>query len=201
MVGGGVARVPGQGKKGGVLTLIRKNPPYNIGKTDADTEGRGLTVTLNPMETISSRSITITNLYAPNIQHKQFYQSLTDWLLSYPISNHMIGGDFNLTISELEDRKRIKSYTSLRPTRSQSQDKHQSSILEDFLQHTCLIDCWRSTHPEARDCTHYSKAQNFFSRIDYFLLPTTLPGKLREIEIHGISITDHALISLEIKTH
>lgn len=96
---GEVIGSPVQGKKGGVNTLIRKNMPYNIGKIDADTEGRRLMVALNPMEKIPSRSITITNLYALNIQHKKFYQSLTDWFLTYPISNHMIGGYFNSAVA------------------------------------------------------------------------------------------------------
>lgn len=45
-MGGSLAK----GKKGGVVTLLKKNLPYKIDKTDTDTEGRRVTITLRPTD-------------------------------------------------------------------------------------------------------------------------------------------------------
>lgn len=103
-----------------MITLIKKNLPYTVGQTDADTEGRRLTVTLNPIETLLTKSITITN---PNVQQREFFKSLTDWFLTYPITKHLIGGDFNATFSDLEDRKHTIPTKSIRCMRILHQHK------------------------------------------------------------------------------
>lgn len=131
---------PAKGKIGGVVTLLKKNLPYTVGKTEADTEGHKLTATLTPKGTNYSSDITITNLYAPNTQHKQFYHDFTDWYLANPIPHHMIGGDFNLTVSEAEDRKQLRTRTQNTPPKNCHQHIQQTSVLEEFLTHIYLID-------------------------------------------------------------
>lgn len=100
-------------KRRGNYFREKKTCPTTV-KIDADEEGRRITVTLQSTDNVHSKNITITNLYAPNIQQKQFYTSFTDWYLTYPITNHMIGGNFNLTVLALEDRKHIQQKPNTR---------------------------------------------------------------------------------------
>lgn len=113
----------------------------------------------------------------------------------------MIGGDFNLMVSDMEDRRHTTRSKNSKHTKTLQKPTLKTSVLEELLQHTRLIDTWRSLHPDAREYTHYSHSQNSFSRIDYFMLPPSIQKRTKDIDIHGISITDHALLSLKLQIH
>lgn len=102
---------------------------------DADTGSR-LTITLIPTTTNRSRSVTITNLYAPNrkqtillrahrlVPKKQFYHKLTNWYLNQHIANHIIGGGgFYTTVIEHEDRKQRKDRKGSQPQQTTAIDQ------------------------------------------------------------------------------
>lgn len=82
---------PAHGKKGGVVTLIKKILPYTISTTDTDKEGRRITITLKPTDPQLTQTLPITNIYAPNTDHKTYYQRPTDWFLTSPTEQHILG--------------------------------------------------------------------------------------------------------------
>lgn len=172
-------------------TLLHKNLPYTLVKIYTDSEGCRATITLTPIGTQPSMDLLLTNLYAPNTQYKDFYHTLTERYLNSPSNSHVIGGDFNATVSELEDRKQTRM-RNLDVSRSSNKHSMIQSSFGDFLAHKRMMDLWRYTH--------YSNAQHSFSRINYFMILPALSSKLKNVDIHEISITDHALVSMTIQT-
>lgn len=112
----------------------------------------------------------------------------------------MIGGDFNMTVMDREDRRYMASRPKTHHKGNSQTRQLKTSVLEDLMQHTRLIDSWRTQHPDAREYTHYSHSQNSFSRIDYFMLPPAIQKQTIAIDIHSITITDHAILSLKLQT-
>lgn len=64
-------------------------------------------ITLTPTETQSTKNLKITNIYAPNSPTKKYFQTLTHWFLNSSTDPHIIGGDLNTTITDLQDRKQL----------------------------------------------------------------------------------------------
>lgn len=101
---GRVEGSPAVGRKVGVVTLLRKTLPYTVTTVDRDEEGRRLSITLQPEDATVTGSIKITNLYAPNSPNKEYFQELGDWYYKTHATRHVLGGDLNTTLCDLEDR-------------------------------------------------------------------------------------------------
>lgn len=76
---------PAIGKKGEVITLIRKNKPFHITNTNSDNHERRITLTLTSTGSQCNESIKFTNLYAPNFPNKDYFHTLTNWFLRHTI--------------------------------------------------------------------------------------------------------------------
>lgn len=188
-----VGASPANGRKGGVMILLRKSLPFHITDKDADKEGRGYPLPYNTKTKDNSQQLRISNIHASN---KVYFSNLTDCFLINLSDRHIIGGDFNATVSETEDRKQTKIPKHRHKGKAHSQLKQ--SGLQQFLQNTSLIDAWRLLNPGYKSYTHYSHVHDSFSRIDLLLLSPSILNQLDKTDITEISLTDHALIALNI---
>lgn len=102
---GEVAGSRANGRRGGVLILLRKNLPYHITEKEPDKEGRRITITLQHNTKDQIGNLPITNIYVPNNTNRQYFGQLTEWFLNKLSDTHIIGGDFNTSINDTEDRK------------------------------------------------------------------------------------------------
>lgn len=59
-----------------------------------------------------------------------------------------------------------------------------------------LTDPWRKNNPKSRDYTFYSNPHGSYSRIDFFYVSQQHIHKVLKCDIHNITISDHAPISL-----
>lgn len=172
---GEVVGSPAKDKKAGVLILMKKNLPYCIQNIDRDEEGRRISITLTNRSK-HREPFTISNIYAPNSLSKEYFQSLTQWfLLKTTSKHHIVGGDFNSTISDAEDRQ-LAAHTKIKRLKQGKKTKTQS-YLQDFVTHTRLTDLWRTQNLIGRVFTFYSPAHTTFSRIDYLFATPHLSNK------------------------
>lgn len=153
---GEVKGLEAKGRKAGVITLLRKNLPFKITQTNKDDEGRRLTIILVPEGQPTHTTITISILYSPNSPKRVYFQTLGDWFYNSSMSNHIMGGDLNMTANVIEDRRYIgmdKRQKKKDNKEKQNGQTQTPTYLADFLEHSQLIDTWRYTHPIDREYT------------------------------------------------
>uniref|UniRef100_A0A8C9E9W1 exodeoxyribonuclease III n=1 Tax=Phocoena sinus TaxID=42100 RepID=A0A8C9E9W1_PHOSS len=121
---------------------------------------------------IQEESITIINIYAPNIctsihkvnanSHKREIESST-----------IIVGDFNTSLTQM-DRS------------SRKQINKETQALNDTIVHIDLIDIYRTFHLKAEEYTFFSRAHGAFSRLDHILdqNQTQILQKERKLQIN-----------------
>lgn len=129
-MGGEVKGSPAQGKMGGVVTLIHKCCPYTIQSVDADDVGRRITIHITPQGATDNAPICITNIYAHNSPGSSYFKNLKTWFTSNINCTHIIGGDFNSKMWDLEDRKGTKP---LKPQAPHLTQKTPSYPLATFV--------------------------------------------------------------------
>uniref|UniRef100_H3ANA3 exodeoxyribonuclease III n=1 Tax=Latimeria chalumnae TaxID=7897 RepID=H3ANA3_LATCH len=135
-----------------------------------------------------SRPITLASMYAPNNDDPLMVQNFFLKLAQYP-APWVIGGDFNCPLDVIMDRS---SSTSV--TRS-----HMARAILNSMEECNLMDIWRHLHPETRDYSHYSQAHKSFSRIDFFLISSSLTCQVRDCSLLPRYISDHSPVRIQLE--
>lgn len=172
-------------KSKGVSILIAKRCPFQITDTLVDQKGRYLFL----KGSLFGKTITLANIYAPNIRQVPFFRTITDLLTNFQEGTLVLGGDFNAPLSPIQDTSTGTSslpYTALKTIKSQ-------------LRCLLLHDTWRTKNPDGKDYTFYSIPHNRYSRIDYLFLSQTDLPLLHQTSIDPMFISDHHPISLTLK--
>ena len=102
-----------------------------------------------------------------------------------------MGGDFNLVLDVLKDKKGGKPST------------HQNSLkmVQNFQNNLDLTDIWRDLNPEERRYTWRQNKPEIHCRLDFFLVGVSLAGRVLKCDIlHGYK-TDHSLCNIVINFH
>jgi exonuclease III len=137
---------------------------------------------------IDQKEITITNLYAPNVNAPNVIKHTLKDLKAYINSNTVVVGDFNIPLSSI-DRS--------------SKQKINKEILE--LKYTTdqmdLLDDYRTFHPISTQYTFFSAAHRTFSKIDHILGHKASLSKYKKIEIITCILSDHNAIKLELNNN
>jgi len=92
---------------------------------------------------VGELTLTICNIYAPNKDDPAFFQNVSEQMTSFKCEEIIFGGDFNLVLDVLKDKKGGK------PSR------HQNSLkmVQNFRNNLDLTDIWRDLNPEERRYT------------------------------------------------
>lgn len=154
----------------GVAILIGRN--VHVDNVQKDKQGRYLIL----KGSIAGEPITLVNIYVPNYDCPQFYQSLF-FKLTCPASELVIGGDMNSVLDPAKDR------SSTNPNILTQAAKVLKKEMVDFK----LVDVWRERHKLLREYSFYSHAHKSYSRIDSFLAHAE--------KIHLISSCEYLLMT------
>ena len=74
----------------------------------------------------------------------------------------------------------------------------ETHALNDTLDKMCLIDIFRTFHPNAEEYTFFSSAQVTFSRTDPILCHKSNLSKFKKTEIVSSIFFDHSAMRLDI---
>lgn len=102
---------------------------------------------------------------------------------------NVICGDFNAVPDKDLD---LSSDTSLQQRRA---------TLDSIISSSGLYDIWSCQHSSEKDFTFFSNVHHTYSRIDLFLTDKFLLQQVVKSEIHCITWSDHAPISISVGDH
>ena len=174
-------------KKAGVAMLFNNNFSFQISKTYSDPGGRFIRCDL----ITNGKILTLANIYAPNEDDPDFFNSFFNHLLDFSCEEITIGGDFNLV---LDDGKDIKG--GLARTHKKSLD-----VISTFCESLDLIDAWRVLNPDSSRFTWRRKTPEVHCRLDFFLVNQSTFCNTSEADIIPGYKTDHSMITLQISLH
>ena len=173
--------------KAGVSILFNNNFDLQIMKTYIDDSGRFILCDLKT----NGKSITLTNIYAPNEDDPAFFKNLPDHLQDFEGDEIIIGGDFNLVLDVEKDKK-----GGLPKTHHNA----QNTILE-ICDNLDLVDAWRILNPEEKRYTWRQTQPTVHCRLDFFLTSQSLLGNIISANILPGFKTNHSMITLNISLH
>ena len=172
----------GSSASAGVCVLFKPSASFEIIKVDRDTDGRILFLLLK----INDMLLTVVNVYGPNNDNNDFFDSLHSLLAQNGEEPLIIGGDFNTVLDPNLDRY---------PNSIQNHPKcHLSlqNILTDFE----LVDIWRFKNQTTQKYTWNTNDFKMGSRIDFFIISQSLVSSVKRSNITFGYKTDHSLVSL-----
>ena len=170
----------------GVAMLFSKKLSNKISEIRRDLHGRVLQCKLD----INEYSYGITNLYAPNQDNKEFFQSLFQQVGEMDCVYNIIAGDFNVVRYAKMDRSADIIY-----------HKKSKKVIDNYIAENNMLDIWRLQHPDKEFFTHMRlKEKVSWSRIDYFLVSQSLQARCKKSDIIPSVCTDHSAVNIELST-
>ena len=169
----------------GTCIFIRAHVQNEIHNVISDSNGRYIILDI----TIEGIRMTLASIYAPNEDSPEFIIEVRDKIESFSNDNRLIGGDYNLVLDLLLDKKGGKNVTNIR-----SQQK-----IKDWMESTELVDVWRAQHPNDLKFTwSRSRPTKIFCRLDFFLASYGLFDKIKSSDIVPGYNSDHSSVILNI---
>uniref|UniRef100_A0A8C4SJY7 Reverse transcriptase domain-containing protein n=1 Tax=Erpetoichthys calabaricus TaxID=27687 RepID=A0A8C4SJY7_ERPCA len=173
-------------KTRGVGILIHRTVPFVASEVVSDPEGRYVMV----MGNLYNSKMILINVYAPNVDDKEFMQNLFASIPSVNTHKIIMAGDFNCVLNPLLDRTPVTGGTT----------SNTAKIITQFLKDHNLSDPWRFLNPNSRTYSFYSPVHYSYSRIDYFFIDNNFLPTIKLCKYDTIVISDHAPLVLELKS-
>ena len=171
----------GSSASSGVTTSINNKLNHEMLSEWSDTNGR-----FHILRTrIESKTFCIINIYAPNKDDPDFFNSIIEKIEENSDCDvTVLGGDFNLVIDPSKDR--LKSLHN---------PPNASQIVRSYIEKAHMVDSWRMVNPEANEFTWSRLSTNpSASRIDMIFLPMAYANKIIESKISPCRRTDHKIV-------
>uniref|UniRef100_A0A8C6T476 exodeoxyribonuclease III n=1 Tax=Neogobius melanostomus TaxID=47308 RepID=A0A8C6T476_9GOBI len=170
-------------KSRGVAVLIHKKLDIKILQSNQDPEGRMLVVKLDHL----GSQITLINIYAPNADDPQFYKNVL--LESVQTDAHcIIGGDFNLILNPSIDKS----------NNGQIPLSKAAIVLREGMKDLGYLDIWRDRNPNERDYSFFSHVHGVHTRIDMFLISSSLEPNVLACEYLPRILSDHSPLKMKL---
>ena len=166
----------------GTCILFRSLNRCQLKKQFTDKEGRFVIIDLE----IDDKIITLVNIYAPNTDSPEFFDSILIQLESFECQSFIFGGDFNCTLNVNLDKKGGRPITHT----------HSVSKLQHIMDEFSLVDIWRLKNPSTLRYTWRSKEVQ--CRLDYFLISINLASQIKNCDISPGFKSDHSAISIQL---
>jgi len=138
----------------------------------------------------NSKLLTLANVYAPNEDDPDFFQVVFSHQSSFHCEEIIIGGDFNLVLDLVKDKKGGLPRTL----------KNALKVVQDFCD-LDLSDIWRILYPEAKRYTWRQRLSDIHCRLDFFLVSQTSICNIIQADIIPGFKTDHSMITLNLSLH
>ena len=175
----------GTNRKRGVAILIKRSCNLTPMNTIRDNQGRYI-ITEIPM---AEEKITLCNIYGPNEDSPSFFQNVIKSIEETNPTKLIIGGDWNVTQTFELDRFGSKN----------DYGQNSREIIHAWMNENNLVDIWRIKNPNTRRYTFIRKRPYIHgSRLDYFLISSSLINSVKEVNIGIKFLSDHAPINLDI---
>ena len=139
----------------------------------------------------NGKPITLANIYAPNDDDPNFFESFFEHLSDFQCEEIIIGGDFNLVLDLEKDKKGGLARTH----------KNALKVVQDFSEILDLVDIWRILNSETKRYTWRRKHPDISCRLDFFLVSESLTCDITHSDIVPRFKTDHSMITLTISLH
>jgi len=178
----------GTNKSAGVAVCFNRFPGDIIANR-TDNQGHWLMVVLK----IDGYFFILANIYGYRTiaQNKQMLEDITNTLselkIIYPTDFILMGGDWNMSPDEWEDRW---------PTKFDSH--HFNHTIGDFMNNNHLIDIWRSLNSGVKQYSWFKPNNTCKSRIDYWLVDQSLNEFVSDILISKAPLTDHCIVEIKL---
>ena len=170
----------------GTCIFIKSHVQTELHKEISCPDGRYIILDI----TIHGTRMTLASIYAPNEDCPEFFVTVRNEIESITNDNRLIGGDYNLVLDLLKDKK-----GGLKRTHTQAQQK----VLE-WMDCTDLTDVWRSHHPNDEKYTWFrAKPTKMFCRLDFFLASNSIYDSIKSSEIIPGYRSDHSAVIIEIE--
>ena len=167
--------------------MINRKINLNHISSIVDPEGRYVIINIS----IHNIKLCIASIYGPNIDDPSFFHTFFASLAAHSDTALLIGGDFNLVCNPDQDRlSTAGSYRSWQST----------DVLKQYMSDFGLCDAWRSHHPTVKEYSFFSPVHRSHSRLDYFLTSSSIMTNISDTQIHPITISDHAPVTLSMTT-
>ena len=170
----------------GAAILFKPNSKLQIKKTACDHNGRHVICTVQ----MDTSLYTFCNIYAPNDDSPEFFNSVFKTLAKFSEENIIIGGDFNTVMDLKLDR-----------FNSTQNNNKASTLIKTYMEQYQMYDIWRNCNIETKRYTWFKKdhGNTKASRLDYFLVSAGLTSKVTNTEISSTTRSDHSLIKIDIE--
>ena len=112
-------------------------------------------------------SITIINIYAPNIGALQYVRQMLTSMKREINNNTIIVEDFNTPLTPMDRSTKQKI-------------NKETQTLNNTIDQLDLIDIYRTFHPQTMNFTFFSNTHGTFSRIEHILGHKSSLGKLKK---------------------
>ena len=169
----------------GVSIMIRKNVPLEIVNVYTKDDGRTIALRLVYQNTC----YLLLNVYAPTklSDKSAFFKNLLDWFNNIKKIGDLLicGGDWNTT------------QTSSLDTRGASHVYRLPQTFRKFIQKSKLVDVWRKMYPTKKQFTWRQNSLGVYSRLDYWLISTSLYSLVYSTDIRPALKCDHNAVSLK----
>ena len=168
----------------GVAVFFEKELDFKIHRKIIDTDGNYIILDL----TVNNEKITLTNLYGPNNDNPQFFQTILDYIDEIGNSEVIICGDYNCVINPELDYYNYKNINNT---------KARDKVLE-IINKKYLVDPFREKYPNKKRFTWKKRNPCKQARLDFFLISESLFHYVKDTFIYPSYRSDHAIILLEL---
>ena len=173
----------------GVAILISKDSPIKVCEDSIIRDKSGNMIVLNCE--YENSTITLGCIYGPNNDNPDFYEEVlfpSVGRLQENSSFTIIGGDWNITLDQNLDTYGYNTVNNINA---------KEKVLEKISDYN-LVDIFRELHPLDKRFTWRQFGGKKRSRLDFFLLSTTLTPFVEEAEIAAGVESDHSMPTIDI---
>lgn len=168
----------------GVCILFNNDFEYKVHKVKRDLGGNSLILDLE----IEGKRVTLINLYGPNEDSPEFYQTLVEGIEDFDNDTRIICGDFNL----VQDQD-LDTYNYVHINNPKARD-YVLSMKEELN----LVDPFREFHDYTKKYTWRKPNPLKQARLDFFLISENFMSSTHNIEILPGYRSDHSIVVLSI---
>ena len=129
-----------------------------------------------------NNKFTLASMYGPKEDNPEFFRATLEHIENLGNDKKIIGGDFNLVLDPEVDRSvSIETHTNT------------MELLRTYMEENAIIDIWRIQNPNEKKFTWHKFSSLAFSRIDMFLITSSLHQFIENTGIIPGFKTDHSL--------
>ena len=170
----------------GTCIFIKSHVQKEIHKIISDPNGRYIILDIS----IDGNRMTLASIYAPNDDSPDFFTEVRNKIESITNDDRLIGGDYNLVLDLLLDKKGGNRRTNA---------KSQQKVLE-WMECTDLVDVWRHQHPDEQKFTwSRTRPTKIFCRLDFFLASNGICDRIKSSSITPGFNSDHSVVTVNIE--